>query len=115
MDHNTKIFKGKSLTDLLSEIYDNSRKKEKKINELIAQIVPMMVNKGDVVVLAPILKGHIEMGIKNDEHLIKMAGIIQKAISETKEGEEATLDEKEIESLYKEAKNINIKIIKQVE
>lgn len=104
MDHTTKIFKNKSLADLLAEIYDNSRKKEKTLNGLIEQISPMMIEKGDVVILAPLLKGYMEMGIKNDEHLIKMASIIQKAVQNTPEGKEASLNDDEIEELYNEAK-----------
>jgi len=42
-----KIFEGKSFEGLLKDIYDNSAKKEKQINELILQLQPMIKNMGD--------------------------------------------------------------------
>jgi len=74
-----KIFEGKSFEGLLKDIYDNSAKKEKQINELILQLQPMIKNMGDATVLVPIIKEYLEVAVKNDEHLIKMAAIVQRA------------------------------------
>lgn len=75
-----KIFEGKSFEGLLKDIYENSTKKEKQINELILQLQPMIKNMGDATILVPIIKEYLEVSVKNDEHLIKMAAIVQRAI-----------------------------------
>jgi len=91
-----KIFEGKSFEGLLKDIYDNSAKKEKQINELILQLQPMIKNMGDATILVPIIKEYLEVSVKNDEHLIKMAAIVQRAmIRETTGSSEGLLTESE--------------------
>ena len=109
MDFNKLIiFKKKSFADLLGEIYDNSRSKEKQIAELIQQLKPMIKEVGDAMLLVPLLKEYLELGIKNDEHLIKMAGIIQRAASVANEnGGELILTEQEKEALLLDVKRLN--------
>ncbi len=101
MDFNkTIIFKKKSFADLLSEIYDNSRTKEKQISELIHQLKPMIKEVGDAMLIVPLLKEYLELSIKNDEHLIKMAGIVQRAMTMASEnGGDLILTDQEKEAL----------------
>jgi len=83
-DTNTdEIFKGKTFSGLMKDIYENSKKKEAQINELIKQLQPMIKNMGDATILVPIIKEYLEVAVKNDEHLIKMAAIVQRAFSRT--------------------------------
>lgn len=86
-----EIFKGKTFTGLLKNIYDNSAKKEAQINELIKQLQPMIKNMGDATILVPIIKEYMEIAIKNDEHLIKMAAIVQRAAAKSSNGDTASL------------------------
>ena len=81
MDFNNVIFGSKTFSSLLEDIYKNSRNKEKQIHEMIVQLKGMINNPGEAVLMVPLLQGYIESGIKNDEALIKMAGIVQKAMS----------------------------------
>ena len=76
-----EIFEGKTFSGLMKDIYDNSRKKEAQINDLIKQLQPMIKNMGDATILVPIIKEYMEVVVKNDEHLIKMAAIVQRAES----------------------------------
>jgi len=85
---NEEIFQGKTFSDLMKDIYDNSRKKEAQINDLIKQLQPMIKNMGDATVLVPIIKEYMEVAVKNDEHLIKMAAIVQRGM--TRGGGEST-------------------------
>jgi|TARA_R100001443_G_scaffold113654_3_gene128705 hypothetical protein len=80
-----EIFEGKNFSDLLKEIHTNSRKKDKQINSLIAQLQPLVKNITDATILVPLIKDYIDAGIKNDDALIKMASIIQRAQSRTTE------------------------------
>ena len=81
IDKNEEIFEGKTFEGLMKDIYDNSRKKEAQINELINQLQPMIKNMGDATILVPIIKEYMEVAVKNDEHLIKMAAIVQRGMT----------------------------------
>ena len=49
------IFDGKSFSDILSDIYNASKRKEKQINKLIAELQPMIKNIGDATILVPMI------------------------------------------------------------
>ena len=74
------IFKNKKFSDILEEIYENQRKKEKQISALISELKPLINDIGDATLVVPLIKEYMEIGIKNDEQLIKMATIIQHAL-----------------------------------
>ena len=76
-----EIFKGKCFSNLLEDIYNNSKKKEKQITSLIKDLQPMIKSVGDATVIVPIIKEYLEVAVKNDEHLIKMAAIVQRAMA----------------------------------
>lgn len=75
----TVLFGKKTFSDLLKEIYDNSRTKDKQINALIGELKPLVENIGDAQLVVPMIKEYLEIGVKNDEHLIKMAAIVQRS------------------------------------
>ena len=72
------LFDGKTSADVFKEIYNNSKKKDKQINSLIAELKPLIQNIGDAPVVVPLIKDYLEIGVKNDEHLIKMMAVIQR-------------------------------------
>jgi hypothetical protein len=75
------VFGKKKFSDLLEEIYDNQKKKDKQINALINELKPMIEEIGDATLLVPLIKEYLEMGIKNDDLLIKMAALAQRAMN----------------------------------
>lgn len=77
----SNIFGDKKLKDLFQEIYNNQKKKEKQISALIDELKPMINDIGDATLIVPLLKEYLEIGVKNDEQLIKMATIIQRCIA----------------------------------
>ena len=106
-----EIFEGKSFSDLLKEIHTNSKKKEKQINSLIAQLHPLVKNITDATILVPLIKDYLDVGIKNDDQLVKMAGIIQRAMSRTEaEGTDFSLSEDEKKQLLNTVKETGTKI-----
>lgn len=110
MDFNQEIFEGKSFSSLLQDIYKNSKSKEKQIKDLIIQLKDMINEPGDAVLIVPLLQGYMEVAVKNDEALIKMAGIVQKAMSNSSSNsEEGFLSEKDKELLFSEIKQIEFK------
>ena len=75
------IFGDKKLKDIFQEIYQNQKKKEKQISSLIEELKPLIGDIGDATLVVPLIKEYLEIGVKNDEQLIKMATIIQRCLS----------------------------------
>jgi hypothetical protein len=72
------VFGGKKFSDILEEIYNNQKKKDKQISALIAELKPLVNEIGDATLIVPLIKEYLEISVKNDEQLIKMATIIQR-------------------------------------
>jgi len=85
------IFGDKKLKDLFQEIYNNQKKKEKQISSLIEELKPLIDDIGDATLVVPLIKEYLEIGVKNDEQLIKMATIIQRCLSNDSTSSEGNL------------------------
>lgn len=99
-----QLFPGKNLSDVFMDIYNNQLNKKKNISELIESLRKLIKNVGEAAVIAPIVKDLIEVSVKNDEHLIKLATIAQRlAMAAGKnKGQEGYLSEAEKEQLLSE-------------
>ena len=86
MSENNEIFEGKTFQDLTKDIYENTNKKKLQIDLLISEIHGFITTIDDVVIIAPIIKEYMEVSIKNDEHLVKLAGVLQRIISKSSGG-----------------------------
>jgi hypothetical protein len=75
------VFGNKKFSDILKEIYDNQQKKDKQINALIAELKPLVQEIGDATLIVPLIKEYLEISVKNDEQLIKMATIVQRIVN----------------------------------
>jgi hypothetical protein len=78
MSLDKEIFSGKTLSDLFGEIYDNSKETKGQVKSLIGELKPLIENIGDATLIVPMIKEYMEIGVKNDEHLIKLATVIQR-------------------------------------
>ena len=74
------IFGKKKFSDIIEEIYNNQKRKEEQISILISELKPLIQDIGDATLVVPLLKEYLEISVKNDEQLIKMATIIQRAV-----------------------------------
>lgn len=72
------LFKDKTFSDILEEIYTNSKKKDKQITSLIGELKPLIENIGDATLVVPMIANYLEIGVKNDEMLVKMLTIAQR-------------------------------------
>ena len=87
MSLDKEIFKGKTLSDLFGEIYDNSKETKVQVKSLIQELKPLIENIGDATLIVPMIKEYMEIGVKNDEHLIKLATVIQRIESAQAKGD----------------------------
>jgi hypothetical protein len=103
-----QLFDGKNLSDLFRDIYNNQVNKKKNISELIESLRKLIRNVGEATVIAPIIKDLIEVSVKNDEHLVKLATIAQRlAAAEAKGiGEDGWLSEHEKAQLLNDLEEV---------
>jgi len=101
-----ELFKGTNFSDLMRDIYHNSKKKSRQIDGLIKELQPLIKNTGDASVLVPMIKDYLEVSVKNDDALVKLAAVVQRLISATnKESDDSEfgLSEDERRRLVEEA------------
>ena len=91
-NNENEIFEGKSFQDLTKDIYENSKNKKLQIDLLIQEIHGMITTIDDAVMVAPIIKEYMDVSVKNDEHLVKLAGVLQRIMAKSKgESDETSL------------------------
>jgi hypothetical protein len=101
MSFDQELFGNKKFSDLLKDIYDNQKKKERQLDLLIADLKPLITNISDAGMLVPSIKDLMEVSVKNDEHLVKLAAVIQRATSNKQEETSSFLTDEEKEALLK--------------
>ena len=83
-----EIFEGKTFQDLTKDIYKNTSDRKKQIDLLISEIHGFITTIDDVVMVAPIIKEYMDVAVKNDEHLVKLAGVIQRILAKSSGNDE---------------------------
>jgi len=106
MDKDDHVFKTTTFSDVMSDVYHNSKKKDRQISKLIEQLQPLIRKASDAMVIVPLIKEYLDISVKNDDHLIKLAAIIQRYIStkQTLEGSDGLFSDDEKEQLLEIAK-----------
>jgi hypothetical protein len=95
------VFGKKKFSDILKEIYDRSSTKEKQITDLIDQLKELIQSIGDATMIVPLIAKYMDLNIKNDDALIKMAAIVQNALNRGKDTGDFLLPENEKEELLR--------------
>jgi hypothetical protein len=101
------VFGKKKFSDILNEIYDNQKRKEKQISGLISELKPLINDIGDATLIVPLIKEYMEIGVRNDEQLIKMATIIQRALNNSSGEDPLGITEEEKAELMAELDKLN--------
>ena len=101
------VFDGMSLSDLFKKIHKNNKDIDKQIGEFIDTMKPMATaNAGSATMLMPTVKDLIDVNVKNNEQLIKLAAIAQRAASINANSGTDLIDMSEIEALLAEQKAV---------
>ena len=101
------VFDGMSLSDLFKKIHKNNKDIDKQIGDFIDTLKPMATaNAGSATMLMPTVKDLIDVNVKNNEQLIKMAAIAQRAATINSNSSIDLIDMSEIEVLLAEQKSV---------
>ena len=101
MENDFKLFGDKNFSDLSEEIYENTKLKKTQIDLLIQEVHGYIQGIEDIAVVGPIIKELMDVGIRNDDNLVKLATIYQRIMSKQTidDGSAALLSEEEKEQL----------------
>jgi hypothetical protein len=103
MANDYEIFEGKTLSDVFKDIYDNSKTNKQQLEVLMKEVVGFIKDGDTAVQIIPMLKEYLEINVKNDEQLVKLATIVQRITAAEKRisdsGDEFGLSESEKEQL----------------
>ena len=97
-----EIFEGKSLSGLFKDIYENTKTYKTQLEVLMKEVVGFIKDGDTAVQIIPMLKEYLEINVKNDDQLVKVAAIVQRIIAAENKGgseEEFGLSEAEKEQL----------------
>jgi hypothetical protein len=102
MNDNQEIFDGKTFQDLTKDIYDNVKNKKLQLDLLVQEIHGFIRTIDDAILIAPVIKEIMDVSVKNDEHLVKLASVLQRIITKSISGvddDSIVLTEQEKEEL----------------
>ena len=105
-----KLFGKKNFSDLLKEIHTNQKDKESQLRSLIEGLKPLITSPGEATMIVPLIKEYMELAIKNDDALIKMAGIVQRAMNSKAADSEELLTDEDKEMLFSSLQELDNKI-----
>lgn len=115
MDFEFEIYKGKKFSSLLKDIVVNSEDRNDTIEKLIDDLRIMVKTPNDAIIIIPLIKEYLDVTVKNDEQLVKLAAIVQRLAGNSagKDGEGAFgLSEEERKQLMEEANTIAKEVTK---
>jgi hypothetical protein len=85
---------------LFKDIKTRTDEKQTQINDVLAGLIQYLSDKNDAMVFLPRIKELLEVGVHNNEQLVKLAGVAQKLIT-IKNGPTELLSEEDKEALLK--------------
>jgi len=109
MDTNFEIYKGKNFLGLCKDIVKNSESKKDQIDILISELRSLIKTVNDAIIIVPLIKDYYDVGVKNDEQLVKLASIVQKLVAKGEasgEGNGMILSEDERRQLMEDVVSI---------
>jgi hypothetical protein len=76
-----EIYGGKKMSDLFKDIVTNSENKRNQIDILLSDLRVMIKTPENAVMIVPLIKEYLDVGVRNDEQLVKLAAIVQRMVS----------------------------------
>jgi hypothetical protein len=116
MSQDYELFEGKSLSSLFKDIYENSKHNKHQLEVLVKEVTSFIKDGDMAIQLIPMIKEYLEINVKNDEQLVKLATVVQRLIAaENKGGAEAEfgLSDKEKEQLLTSIDEVVVDIQKK--
>jgi len=114
-----EIYKGKSFSALCKEIVVNQNEKKDQLDILVSELRTLIKTVNDAMIIVPLIKDYMDVGVKNDEQLVKLAAVIQRILSKQNEGGDGSggsfmITDEERKQLMQEVENLKSSEINSV-
>lgn len=113
MDNDIEIYKNKKFSDLCKDIVKNSENNRDQLDILISDLRSLIKTANDALMIVPLIKEYLDVQVKNDEQLVKLAAVVQRIMTKHSVGADGEmtgfLTEEEKRQLMKEIDAINTK------
>jgi len=103
-----EIYKGKQIGSLFEDIVSNSSNKRDQIDLLVSDLREMIKTPENALMMVPLIKEYLDIGIRNDEQLVKLAAVVQRllnSVPDTGDGGGFSLSAEEKKQLLTEIDN----------
>lgn len=107
---NFELYKGKSFSSVCKDIVINQNSKKDQLDVLISDLRNLVKSTNDAVIIIPLIRDFLDIGVKNDEQLVKLINVVQKIVTHSEDGDSGTsvsLTEEERAQLLKEVDEIS--------
>ena len=81
MDNDIEIYKNKKFSDLCKDIVKNSENNRDQLDILISDLRSLIKTANDALMIVPLIKEYLDVQVKNDEQLVKLAAVIQRILT----------------------------------
>jgi hypothetical protein len=78
MSNDFEVWKGKDLSQLFRDIYNNQRTTQTQITVLVDALKPLIKTAGDAAVIVPLIRDYLDVSVKNDSHIVRLAAIVER-------------------------------------
>ena len=116
MSSNFEIYDGVTFQDLCKDVCTRSTSKKDQLDTLVSDVKSLIKNANDAQVFLPRIKELLEVGVKNDEQIIKLVAVVQRLQStqiEATGGDGLGLSDEEKEQLMQTIAKDKLKEIKR--
>ena len=108
MNLDFELYEGKKYSDLVQDVIKNHKSKQSQIKTLISNLTDMVDDAGTAVIMVPLIKEYLEIDVKNDDALVKLASILQKGGQASNDASQGGLSDKDLELLFSDIQKTTI-------
>lgn len=92
MDNDIEIYKNKKFSDLCKDIVKNSENNRDQLDILISDLRSMIKTANDALMIVPLIKEYLDVQVKNDEQLVKLAAVVQRIMNRQNAGADGEMN-----------------------
>ena len=108
MNLDFELYDGKKYSDLIQDVIKNHKNKQSQIKTLIGNLTEMVDDAGTAVIMVPLIKEYLEIDVKNDDALVKLASILQKGGQVGSDASQVGLSDKDLELLFSDIQKTTV-------
>lgn len=114
MNLDFELYDGKKYSDLVQDVVKNHKSKQSQIKTLINQLTEMVDDAGTAVIMVPLIKEYLEIDVKNDDALVKLASILQKGGQTNGDNSQGGLSDKDLELLFSDIQKTTVETLPEI-